>query len=435
MGRPTITRTVLFSPLFIISLLGAASIAVAYEQPPVVPRISAAMKERLRAVYLQGQAKGNHPDVFSKIGDSITASPLFLSRSIGCGIFNLSSHTGLQPAIAYFGTRTDTAWQGNGFCSRVNSFSRGSLSAISGWNSYDALRANAAGCSAPYNTPLRCELRTARPSAALIMFGTNDLRWIGADRFRGYMNIIVDECIAAGVIPVLSTIPPRFDSVARAALVVPFNQVIIEVARDNQVPLWNYWLALQKPGMINFGIGGDGVHPNYFPGGEAVFSAAGLRYGYNQRNLTALQALDKVMRVVIHNGPPDENEPAPTQKLRLSISPPSPSVGGPLSVLFSVEALDQVFNAWGFLSGPAGTYSFVLGRPGSLAPGVRQLARNAQGLPRALSGTLLSFPSLPRAAAGTHTVTLGLFPAGYIPTGVENAIAGYVDQVQMTIAN
>ncbi|MCX6354917.1 MAG: SGNH/GDSL hydrolase family protein [Candidatus Aureabacteria bacterium] len=393
------------------------------------------MKERLRAVYLKGQANENYPDVFSKIGDSITASPLFLSRSIGCGNYSLFAHTELQQIIAYFGARTDSAWRGNGFCNLVNSFSRVSLSAVSGWNSYDALREGAGGCAPPYTTPLRCELRTARPSVALIMFGTNDSERIGPERFRGYMNTIVDECIAAGVIPILSTFPPRFDSAARAALVVPFNQVLIDAARANQVPLWNYWLALQNPRMVNFGISGDAVHPNYYPDGEGDFSPAGLRYGYNQRNLTALQAVEKILRVVILDGTPDAPEPDPDQKVILSINPQPASVGGPLQIGISVEAIDQVFNAWGIISGPAGTYSFMLGRPRSLMPGIRILTVNERGIGRAFAATLLSIPSLPRAAAGTHTVTVGLFPAGAIPTGVESAIPGFVQQIQLNVGN
>jgi hypothetical protein len=37
----------------------------------------------------------------------------------------------------------------------------------------------------------------------------------------------------------------------------------------------------------------------------ANYSSAGLRYGYNQRNLHALQILDSIRRIIFKNGPPD----------------------------------------------------------------------------------------------------------------------------------
>ncbi len=63
---------------------------------------------------------------------------------------------------------------------------------------------------------------------------------------------------------------------------------------------------------MNQGISGDGVHPNAYAGcaphcGSTDFSADGLRYGYNVRNLISLEALAKVLRVVIEDGPPDGN--------------------------------------------------------------------------------------------------------------------------------
>ena len=46
---------------------------------------------------------------------------------------------------------------------------------------------------------------------------------------------------------------------------------------------------------------GDGIHPSAWRyGGD--FGPQGLRYGYNQRSLGALQMLDKLLRVVIRDG-------------------------------------------------------------------------------------------------------------------------------------
>jgi hypothetical protein len=52
------------------------------------------------------------------------------------------------------------------------------------------------------------------------------------------------------------------------------------------------------------------VHPNVYGGcaphcESTDFSAAGLRYGYNVRNLLSLEALEQVLRIVIEDGNPN----------------------------------------------------------------------------------------------------------------------------------
>lgn len=86
----------------------------------------------------------------------------------------------------------------------------------------------------------------------------------------------------------------------------PFNAAIASLAAAERVPLWNLHRALTAPGMVNQGVSDDGVHPSIYgncrpPIGcaSADFSPAGLRHGYNQRNLTALQVLTAVKRSVL----------------------------------------------------------------------------------------------------------------------------------------
>jgi len=98
-----------------------------------------------------------------------------------------------------------------------------------------------------------------------------------------------------------ATIPARRDSRVFARRVAAFNTAIAAVARAERVPLWNLHTALSASGTINDGISDDGIHPTVFGGGEAAtFSAAALRYGYNRRNLTALQMLAELRRTVLH---------------------------------------------------------------------------------------------------------------------------------------
>ncbi|HYN87208.1 MAG TPA: GDSL-type esterase/lipase family protein [Ardenticatenaceae bacterium] len=283
------------------------------ETEPIIPVIDAPMKARLRGIFLAGQALGRRPGVFAKVGASATQASAFL-RYIACGQANLDSHDELSATIAFFGSTTFAHETAGVPCGVTNSFSRDSLSAVSGWSADRALRPFShppAGCL-PGDGPLRCELRLTRPSIALIMYGTNDLeRYNNLDYYRANLTRIVTETIAMGVIPVLSTIPPRLDDPVLGARVATHNQVVVEVARAQRIPLWNYWRALQGPEMVNQGIGLDGIHPNQYPGCGSLycqpvnFTIRGLRFGYNQRNLTALQVLDKLRRIVIENGPAD----------------------------------------------------------------------------------------------------------------------------------
>src|SRR5206468_10416279 len=102
--------------------------------------------------------------------------------------------------------------------------------------------------------------------------------------------------LGTGVIPVLSTIPDHLFAGGLYGPRVPiFNQAIADVAAQMQVPLWNYWLAMQP--LANKGIGSDGVHPTTDPFGSWIFTDDGLQFGYNVRNLTAIEVLDKLKRV------------------------------------------------------------------------------------------------------------------------------------------
>jgi lysophospholipase L1-like esterase len=72
---------------------------------------------------------------------------------------------------------------------------------------------------------LLCELKRKKPSIVLIMYGTNDLeRYNNLSTFQTQLTTIAQKSIAAGVIPVLSTIPPRVGYTERVS---NYNAVII----------------------------------------------------------------------------------------------------------------------------------------------------------------------------------------------------------------
>ncbi|MBC7870839.1 MAG: SH3 domain-containing protein [Chitinophagaceae bacterium] len=247
----------------------------------VVPEIRATVRQ----IYLRGQELGNNPAIFSKVGDSITASDLFLTQVNGGS--PLYDYGYLQPVIDYFSQSTP---------GRYTSFSYPSLAARTGWQSADLLNPAraAAGFCQPGEPPLVCEYRTSRPSIALIMIGTNDLAQIDGRVYRANLENIVQISIQMGVIPVLSTLPDRLNHPS-SARVWEFNEIIADVALTYDVPLWNYWLSMQR--LPNLGISVDDIHPSYADDlATAIFSSDRLSYGYTMRNLTALMVLDAVWR-------------------------------------------------------------------------------------------------------------------------------------------
>lgn len=261
--------------------------------PPAAPArnssVISGISANARAIFQRGQQLGNRANVFSKVGDSITAAQYFLFP-IGWGTYNLRGYSSLQGVVNYFSS--EAARDNN------NSFANPSLVAYNGLSTHGALDPSVAWgqvCEAG-ETPLECEYRIVRPSVALIMLGTNDMALMPLETYRANLERIVQISIDRGVIPVLSYIPMRegyADSVA------VFNQTIASVARAYDIPLWNYAGAMQN--LDASGLG-DGIHPSFPPGeiaAAADFTPENLRYGYTVRNLTALQVLDAIWRQVM----------------------------------------------------------------------------------------------------------------------------------------
>ncbi len=237
-----------------------------------------------RTIFLKGQQMGNRADVFSKVGDSITFSGAYLA-DIGDGRTVWGGYGNLAPVAGFF--MRHTARTGN-------SFNNVTYAAFPGWEAIDLTDPGKAlqGCDG--RAPLDCELNAVKPSIAIIMIGTNDstghedLAW-----FEGYVNQVVEKCIASGVIPVLSTIPWNAYQDVK-----PYNGAIIDSARAHDIPLLNTYGAFEN--LSNHGVGSDGVHPTVPPDGNtADFSGEGLKYGYNLRNLITLQMLDALWRQVL----------------------------------------------------------------------------------------------------------------------------------------
>ena len=247
--------------------------------------------DHAREIFLRGQALGNRPNVFSKIGDSITESAVFLNPIGNKAYFLYEQYAYLQPAIDYFSTEAAR--------DRLNSFNNPSLAAKTNWRAravFSPASANAALCN-PDEPPLMCEYRLVRPALALIMLGTNDVPYTPLDEYEADMRRVIEYSIERGVIPVLSTIP-HLEREGLSIRAEQLNDIIVRLAQEYAIPLWDYYAALDT--LPNQGVGDDGIHPTWAPvGHSADFTSPYLDYGMTIRNLMALQVLDVVWRTIL----------------------------------------------------------------------------------------------------------------------------------------
>jgi len=240
---------------------------------PIVGRATA----RARAIFQEGRARGNDPHVVTKVGDCSSAHWYFLNP-FGYGQYDLGTYTNLQGVVNQFS----------------QSLAYASLATHNGFNVNAVLApewANPAYCQAG-ESPLQCEFRLHKPSVAIIMFGTSDLLVMTPYEFDFYMRQIVTQTIEAGVIPILSTFPGNLNFPNHTIL---YNQIVVRIALDNDIPLINLWLALEA--LPNHGLTADGFHlsePPYGTAGDLVDPY--LQTGYVMRNLVTLQTLDAVWR-------------------------------------------------------------------------------------------------------------------------------------------
>ncbi len=268
------------------------NVIVAQAQPtfnlmdyPVVPAISGQMAQSLQQVYWSGMTNfGNQAGAFAKVGDDAMDSDNFMKPFAVPGSYNLDSFGGLQALIDVYAATSVRA----SIDPTINSFNVDSVAAEEGYGIENLSGPTPAGppCDVLGGTPLSCEYQATRPSIALISFSAPNVTYMNPDQFRSELQVLVlDSLSTYGVIPVLATIPAGNGYTTEQ--LAPYNQAIVEVASQSGtggIPLWNLWRAMQERGISD---------PNSVaPQGPADFSA--LNYGYNIRNLTALQTLEAV---------------------------------------------------------------------------------------------------------------------------------------------
>lgn len=238
---------------------------------PVTPGVV----ENLRRIAAR---EAHDDDALMKVGDSITVSSSHLTCFSGANV-DLDGRTALQPVLdAINATRI----------AGTSPFARVSLAATIGWSAQSAINGNPA--------PLEQELAATNARFATVMFGTNDIGFMNLDAYGKNLFTLVDRLVARGVVPIVSSIPPRDDSTTADAQVPWYNGVTRALAQSRQIPyidLNRELLPLPNHGITTV----DGVHLNtYVVSGSSrgcLLTAAGLRYGHNVRNLLTLEALSR----------------------------------------------------------------------------------------------------------------------------------------------
>ncbi len=224
-------------------------------------------------IYRRGQELGNNPRAFSKVGDCETSAEWFLGDfDKKADMYSLGPYADLQAVIAEF--------QG--------SFNRRSLAAERSFTTASVLSplwSNPEKCQSG-ETPLECEYRLHKPAYAIIMLGTNEA--LSPIRtFESNMRRILDTTIEKGIVPILTT---KADDLEGNGAV---NEVIVKLAREYDIPLWNFWAAVQP--LPGGGLQEDGAHLTY--AGNRFDDPFAMEKAWPVRNLTALQVLDRVWKM------------------------------------------------------------------------------------------------------------------------------------------
>jgi hypothetical protein len=242
--------------------------------------ITAYVAEQMRAIAPQPDTVNT---TFAKIGGTTTASANFMQcLADDAAIMELPPE--LLATRDFFNVDLGAG---------ITSFTRDSAAAMPAWTSDDL-----------FAGPVADELSMIHPRFAHVLVGTHDL---ASDQpaamfaFAENMFVILKDLLAAGTVPILSTLPQRTDMPIKAPYIPRYNALIRGFAQGHQIPLVDLELALQ--GVPMAGVGPDGIDLTAFVSAmvdrPCFFDEVGLQSGYNVRNLESLVALDRARRVVV----------------------------------------------------------------------------------------------------------------------------------------
>jgi lysophospholipase L1-like esterase len=246
-------RTLRIFPILAMLLVSAMS-ASAY---------SAEWVDAMKAVHAKG---GSQAGSVSQIGDSITYTKAFLSP------FAWKSPAGFESVTS----RVDRK--------ALNDRKGADNGNYSGWVAAQGLKV------------IPAVLAKQKPEIAVIMYGTNEIsKKVSPADYEKNLTGIIDACLAAGCVPIISTIPPYLN---KDAEVQAINDVVKKLAAAKKIPMVDFHAAIleRQPGTAWSGtlIGAGDVHPT---GGEVGdLSPENLKVsGYALRNFLTLQVMKEVI--------------------------------------------------------------------------------------------------------------------------------------------
>jgi hypothetical protein len=354
-GRPPITQDV--PRWYVPKTAGRYRYPSDRAQSPI-PR---SIAEHLRNVALHAELSDN---AFMKVGDSISDSQNYL----GCFRGDINNRAPMYDFNIVFGGHEDLA-------EAIFHFRSARIGETSPFDRASKCTRVGAAVTFPLEgdppTPLEQEFTELTPQFASTMYGTNDIGAGGSPKasldvkvrpFQKGLVTLVDTMLGRGVIPWLSTIPPRIDDPAYMEIVPVFNTIIRGVAEGRQIPLVDFYRDLLP--IAGYGLSSDGVHPTTQEYNTAChLNPASLAYGYNVRNLGALTVLDRLMKVVV-DGTASLDDGAPQLAGEGNAASPFVIDGLPFSDMRSTadarETALQAYSCPGAKAAPGAEYVYQL---------------------------------------------------------------------------
>jgi hypothetical protein len=284
--------------------------------------------DQFRREVERADGMGMRPGVFGKAGDSNLGAYNAL-YGLGCREPIWDSYGHLEPVLRRYrkvdlGPGREIPGQVPAAEDRApwNSFSRSSEAARSGIIADHLLEpsqrfAGEAGwhpapdCG-PDESALEYEIRLIKPQFVLIHLGTNGSSYgMDAGQTAEQVRDMIARIRQLGPAPVALTIPPQLDEEGhqgRWDFAEATSARIAEIAREEQVPLFDQWQALADERLINNGMISfdgdiyDGFHLETLGGFRAKkaltrsvdFRPEALLYGTNLRNLLFLHVLSEL---------------------------------------------------------------------------------------------------------------------------------------------
>jgi hypothetical protein len=127
-----------------------------------------------------------------------------------------------------------------------------------------------------------CEIRLNNPSVAILMLGTN---WKAEpEEFDTRLRYVVGYLIERNILPVIVTKADSYGDTED----FPLNAIMAQVAYDYDIPLWNFWLAVQEMphgGLDPYDPFGFHLAPRAFP----------------IKRMTGVQTIDAVLMGVLRD--------------------------------------------------------------------------------------------------------------------------------------